>query len=250
VFKEINVDPVPFNVPSYPTILLPADLGAIFKIRPDTVFTDTAGTIPANYGQGVARVNSLNNPAAWMQQTVEAECPIFGRMPKNGRRNRLIYSELFTDAAWAKTNMNVSETTDSTDPFGQTNATYIAPTNVSGEHFIAASSGLSIPAGTHNLAFYVKPDTMSRVYLRCTAGGTTRLLIVDSSFGNITSNTGFTNPLVQTLTGGWLRISVTVTISSPATANQMMQIGVASLQNLTFTGDGQPEHDSPYLSAR
>jgi hypothetical protein len=74
-----------------------------------TMFQDTAGTNPVTAtGQSVARINDKSGRGNNATQATTAAQPIYGIEPFGGRRNRMLWTEDLTNAAWLNTNVTVA----------------------------------------------------------------------------------------------------------------------------------------------
>lgn len=241
--REIDVlmelEEIDAVIPSMPAILKSTDVGYIFKVEPSKVFTNTAGTTNATYGDEVARINSKSSSSINVQQATAGIRPIFGRVPKVGRKNLFKYSNSLNNAYWVKNDLLITENvTETTDPSGTLKANLLRPTSVTGEHFFTGSASESVNSGvTVTLSFAVKPKERSQIFLRSIIGIETKLLRFDSTFGNIISNTGYSNVSIENLAGNWKKITVTITPSSTVSLSNLFQIGVLNLGNISYTGD-------------
>ena len=148
------------------------------------------------------------------------------------RTNTLTWSEAFDNAAWTKTNASITANSVAS-PSGDINADTFTDNSTNGSHALARFSTLII--GTQTASIYIKPNTLTKFYI---ANGTTGNAVCfdlstqtvegyTSGFGN-----AWTNPIIQSFTNGWFRVSATLV----ATASQTLLIGSYKVFNAASFG--------------
>ncbi len=147
------------------------------------------------------------------------------------RTNLTLWSEDFTNVAYAKTGTTVSANTTNA-PDGATSADSLVETTATGFHLISRSG---FPSGTNTLSIYAKANTRNFIYVAIFNGTSDFGAYFNLSNGTIgTINLGVT-AVIQPAGNGWYRCSVTYT-SDAAT---VLSIGIAQANGTrTYTGDG------------
>ena len=133
-----------------------------------TVFTDSAGTIPAVLEDPVGKILDKSGNGKHATQSTAASRPTL-----SARVNLLTKTEDFSDAAWTKGNATVTANT-TTAPDGTTTADTIVEDTATSTHSI--DQGASVSASTsYTVTVFAKPALGSRnIYIQInTAGGTT-----------------------------------------------------------------------------
>ena len=175
--------------------------GAWYEPSTTTCFTDTGGTTPATYGDGVAYLQDLSGNGNHATQVTAGARPILARVPEGGRRNLLEKTEQFDDAYWGKVGATVTANA-TTDPFGNSTAEKITTTDVN----IGVFRTLTAP-GTHTWSVYAKADTANFLLFRTSN-------VPEDTYFNLatgavaTSNANHTAS-IQSIGSGWYRCAVT-----------------------------------------
>jgi len=158
-------------------------------------------------------------------------CPSLLLEPQ--RTNLITYSEDFADASWAATNSNV-EASNEVSPIGNLDATKIIPTTVSGVHQIRVN--LSTVDGTFTQSIFAKQGGYKNILLwdDTTSSGIGVNLDDLSIFRN--QNTLGYN--IESLIGGWVRISVSYSLASQTLLSGIYIYDNSPTPQITFSGDG------------
>jgi hypothetical protein len=132
-----------------------------------TMFTDTTGTTPATVGSAVALLLDKSGNGINATQATLAARPILGRVPSVGRRNLLVRTEEFDNAAWTKTfsgagSAPVVTANAGTDPLGGTTAERVVFTLPSGAaigDISLLTQAFTYTAGNHIFSVWVRSNT-------------------------------------------------------------------------------------------
>ena len=172
------------------------------------VFTNTAGTTPATWGNSVARIDDQSPNGRNAVQASAALRPLLGRAPAAGRRNLLRHTENLADAYWSTIN-DLTVASEGNGVFRLNDAVDATPRR----YAIRASSGNGMmPEGPRTVSVDVKAGTISSVILSQQASGT-QGIGVNSAVFNMTSGefsfigAAFVETSVTALPDGWFRIS-------------------------------------------
>ena len=146
--------------------------------------------------------------------------------------NLASYSEQFDNAAWTKVNATITANSI-TAPNGTTTADTFTDNSTSGSHALARFSTLTI--ATQTVSIYIKPNTLTKFYIA--NGSTGNAVCFDLSTEAVEgytngSGNAWTNPIIQSFTNGWFRVSATLV----ATASQTLLIGSYKVFNAASFG--------------
>lgn len=152
-------------------------------------------------------------------------------------KNKLLYTQQFDNAYWAKTRTTVTADTTAA-PDTTTTADSLIETAVASTHVIARS--LNYTAGvTYTLSVYVKPIGARnvRVDLPSAVFGGTTAAFFDITAGTVISTTGSPVATITDAGNGWFRCTVTktATVSTGASLNIYIVTGTTTT---SYTGDG------------
>jgi len=141
-----------------------------------------------------------------------SSCPRLILEPQ--RTNAITFSESFDNAAWSKLNATISANA-ATSPDGYTNADFIIPTVTNGIHSVF--SGASVSSGTHTLSVFAKKGVYKNllVWFDGHSGGVDVNLDTLAVFRD-QNNSGYK---IENYGNGWVRISVTCTVSVASPPN-------------------------------
>jgi hypothetical protein len=173
-------------------------------------------------------------------QATLAARPILGRVPSVGRRNLLVRTEEFDNAAWAKTSATVTANTTA-DPNGIVTADSLIETATSDRHFIRVTQN-PLANTTYTLSIYAKSLSGNRfLQIALVDGGTGKFGSFDIENGVLgaVQDSGVTRQIVS-LGNGWFRCSISYTMSATPGTNQNVDILLSSsdIRAQTYLGDG------------
>ena len=191
------------------------------------LFTDTAGsTVATTFGQGVGRVVDLSSSANVATQSTGASKASTARHPVGGRRNLLIQTEDFTNAAWTK----VATTAPQIDRITENSAT--------SEHQLQTLASFSIVSGiTYSLSGEFKAGERNRVRLGAgSAGQLPARAIFNLLDGTVVNTDAGGTASVDSLGDGWYRCKVSAACTSTTTTD--IEINLVSTGTTTnYAGD-------------
>ena len=149
-------------------------------------------------------------PGYHATQATAAKRPTYGIHPFGGRRNLLVYSEDFSNAAWVKSNISLSPATDILG----IPATTFTSTNT---NFALVSRAATLTAGAHTFSFLFKAGTapVAWIELRDFTGSTygNGFTYFDSAT-EVISGTAAAGVSAEAVAAGVWRISLTTTIAA------------------------------------
>ena len=184
--------------PFHPSILFSSGEQGVWYDPSDltTMFQDTAGTIPAAYGQPVGLIRDKSGNSNHASQATATARPTLGRMPVGGVRNLIVSSEDLTAPVWGSV--------VSPDTFAQ-----LEPDGFTRVSFTAVSSDRRQPRLQSNVFSGITTGEVRyiRGLFRPGPGITTIAL-------GVGGNSQFTLAAYNTQTG----IATTYTVSNPGTA--------------------------------
>ena len=137
------------------------------------------------------------------------------------------WSEDFTDAAWSKTNINVTANA-TTAPNGTLTAEKIIATNTTAQHFIDQGALIGVGA-IYTFSIYAKASEYTTMALRENSLG--QVAVFNLSTGIPTPNVNL-NPVMVDVGNGWYRCSV-----SRQNGQSQLNIRIHPNQEASFTGD-------------
>jgi|TARA_R100000149_G_scaffold30441_1_gene11692 hypothetical protein len=147
--------------------------------------------------------------------------------------NLITYSNGFDDSSWGKTNVTVTENSE-TSPDGTNNAWLLQVTSDNDRHYLRVGGSTT---STVSISIFAKKGTTDYAYFFC--GGTTNIqAIFDLSDGSVTdsgaigSGSSFTSASSVSLGNGWYRLQISGTFSSPPDN----RIGILPYYQSTFNG--------------
>jgi len=150
------------------------------------------------------------------------------------QENLFLYSNDFTNAYWAKSNITLtSNAVDS--PIGTLTATKLVETAVSGIHLVQkGATAVPLPI-TRNASIYLKAGERTQVYLDYNFGFGYKNTIVDLSSGSIVSSTFTNTPTLTDEGDGWYRFDYYETNTS--TSVTPLRVFIYN-GGISYLGDG------------
>jgi hypothetical protein len=194
-----------------------------------TLFQDTAGTTPVTApGNTVALINDKSGNGNHATQSILASRPTYAVVPATGRRNLLVRTEEFENAAWAlggaggTVSVNVTQA-----PNGTTTADKIA---YSSGNFTRRRQDATVTLSSQvTFTCYMKQSDWRYGYL-LVFDTANRIVYADLELGIITSTSGGATGSILSIGNGWHRVSLT--IFAAATLTQCF-VGAANAPNRT-----------------
>jgi hypothetical protein len=204
---------------------------------------------------GTNATGSLDNisvkelPGFHATQATAAARPTYGIVPAGGRRNLLLRTEEFDNAAWTKSSATVTANA-AVAPDNTSTADKLVETASNSSHHINAPRTLY--DGQHTYSVYAKAGERSALFWRLfKASNDWAVAVFDLSNGVVSqtangSDSTFTvvSSEIESVGGGWYRCSITAT--SPATttipvihvANAPSGLAFNGFGEMTYLGDG------------
>jgi hypothetical protein len=174
-------------------------------------------------------LTSASNDVARFDYNPATLAPL-GLLIEESRTNLLTYSADFGDAAWSKSETNVS-TNSTLAPDGTTSADTLTPsTNNAGHTF--SRLGIITGAGTFTDSLFIKPNGYNFVVSSADTGG---FVIFDLSNGTINSTSGGATGTITAVGNGWYRCVATRTTTGAATIQYQIRIAAGTF---SYAGDG------------
>ena len=160
-----------------------------------------------------------------------------GLLVEQQSTNLLTYSSDYTNAAWSKNGVSAI-TAASVAPDGTQTAQFLQETTANTSwHFWSQSSGVITTSTAYTLSAYFKNNGTQYAYLQFAMGGTTAQVVMDTTTGLITYNTG-SSGTVTSVGNGWYKLSITSTTSSNTGGIVYVGISRTSPTVTQYTGDG------------
>lgn len=168
-----------------------------------------------------------------------------GKTPQGGARakkNLLIYTEKFNNAAWTKTRSAITANTV-TDPNNNLLAdTFTEDTTATATHQITQID--SFVAGTiYTFSLYVKMKDNTRnirLALPLSLFSVVSAAVFNPADGTIVTTSSGTTSAIQNVGNGWYRVSVSKVCSTTGTGE--VNIGLTLGTTFSYTGDGVSGH--------
>jgi hypothetical protein len=152
-------------------------------------------------------------------QSTSASRPTYGIVPAGGRRNLLLWSEDFDNAAWALRDVSsfgsgsVANTTATLDPLGGNTADFIRENNQNNLHTV--DQNFLLTANVYTASFYCKAATRTWAYIRL-ANAVGLGAYFNLSNGTIGTVQAGVTAAITPAGNGWYRCSVTTTATTSA----------------------------------
>lgn len=245
-------------------------LGPLYVPEIALLTTDSAGSTPLTaFGQSIGmmkdkRQSVLGGTAINASQSTSGFRPIFARAPVVGVRNRLIYTEDFTNAAWVKATsgtgtLPVITANAGTDPDGGSTATRIQLSKGAGTSNTDYSTvNQTPPVNTAQMtgSIWVKTNdgtTKSVVFRIGASGESTTAVSVNGTWQRITVTGSSSSVLEISLRGDWTGTSASADLlvwhpqkelgasatdyQKVVTAYEVTEAGVDNVDHFRFDGD-------------
>jgi hypothetical protein len=205
--------------------------GTFLDFTTTQVYADTAGTDPAEVGEGIALTLDKSQGANIL------------------RRNLLAYTEEFDNAAWSKSGA-VVVANSVISPDGATTADSLAATAVASSHFILYNPGtfLAFSANSVAFSFYAKANGESVFAIReqsvTGAQAAYTLTGEGSTFAVTAGSADATTAGITNVGDGWYRCSLQISKTGATTWKDFRLFVIDSgylsgvLNTYTWTGDG------------
>jgi len=210
------------------------ETGTFLDFTTTQVYADTGGTDPAEVGEGIAFTDDKSPNDTDSTQATSTARPIFGRVPRGGRRNLLTYTEDFSNAAWAKNAATVTPHATNA-PNGTITAGKLVEITAASLHY--SHQGTNTTAGTYTYSAYMKAAGRTWAWLYAYNASTT-IAYFDLTHGVVGTVAG-SSPPTATITpagNGWYRCSIAVEMPH---SNFHVGFGASSGDNISsYTGDG------------
>lgn len=204
---------------------------------PEGCFTTSTGSTLAGPGDPVGRILDKSGNDKHPTQATAAARPIRGRHPEGGRRNKLIRTEEFDNAAWFKNEEATIAITTLTGPNGVLLWKYAAGMS---SDFQRIWQNVVNRSGNHTFQFVVKAAEYAHFHVRSGLSGTNRSVAWNLTTGEITfAHSFYTNPFIEPLGDGHYLVGATMDIV--ANSSLFFQFQPTAQENNTisqFAGDG------------
>jgi hypothetical protein len=145
-------------------------------------------------------------PGYHATQATAAKRPTYGIHPFGGRRNLLVYSEDFSNAAWTKASVTVADNAAVTPDGASSFLMY--PNTTGTNRWIYQADPVGIPAGQFTFSLYAKASGKSFIVIDPSGGGTVGAYF-DLSSGTIGTVAGAFAASILSVGDGWYRCSLT-----------------------------------------
>lgn len=202
----------------------------------DPRITFTRSTTATYYDQsGVLSTAAIDAPRFDYDPATLAP---LGLLIEEQRANLLTYSEVFSDAAWTKTNSSITANTIIA-PDGALTGDKLVEDTATGSHSLVRS--VSFVSGTaYSLTFYAKASERNRVNLQFPSTAFTSALNVNFDLlnGTIISTPAAATASIVNVGNGWYRCQASASATATITANVTVIRLIQSGTNTSYTGDG------------
>jgi hypothetical protein len=162
-----------------------------------------------------------------------------GLLIEESRTNSALYSELFSNAAWVKSNTGVTADTD-ISPAGTTTADKLFENTANTSHFVTCAATSFISGTTYTFSVYAKfAGRFLRVLLPSSAfPASNRSATFNLQTGEIAAESGVTASAVL-INNGWYRCSISVAATISTTGGAGVSLSTTLATGLeVYTGDG------------
>ena len=154
--------------------------------------------------------------------------------------NNMVFSQQYTNAAWANTAGNVIDNY-TTSPDGGNNASVIFQTNGSSSDQVLKQAAGATSSTTNTISIYVKKLNYDFVRIVGANFGTTQYATATFQFSNVTYVAGavaggwaITSSSYQLLPNGWYRLVLVINTPTPSTCG--LWVGPSNSQSLPIVG--------------
>ena len=162
-----------------------------------------------------------------------------GLLIEESRTNSALYSELFSNAAWVKSNTSVTADTD-ISPAGTTTADKLFENTANTSHFVTCAAVSFTSGTTYTFSVYAKfAGRFLRVLLPSSAFPVSnRSATFNLQTGEIAAESGVTASAVL-INNGWYRCSISVAATTSTTGGAGVSLSTTFATGLeVYTGDG------------
>lgn len=202
----------------------------------DPRITFTRASTATFTGQnGLLQTAAINAPRFDYNPTTLAP---LGLLIEEQRTNLLTYSEIFSDAAWVKTNSSITANIV-VAPDGALTGDKLVENTATASHQLTRS--VSFVSGTaYSLSFYAKASERNRVNLQFPSAAFTSALNVNFDLlnGTVISTAAGATASIINVGNGWYRCqasaSATITTTTNITTIRLIESGTTT----SYTGDG------------
>lgn len=192
-----------------------ADLGSGISLLLPLIGTTQAALKKVDKGTGPLSFTRATTATRLNPDTNLIEAVASGDLREDGRQylNRLLYSEDFSKANWVPyTEGSVSGLVPSPD--GKMNAYKFSASAVNLRQGIYQGVGGITYGSNIILSYHLKKGNVRYIVLGSGAGPTWKVCTFDFDSGAVVHTSGATAVSVTPLTGGWFRVSITITTDS------------------------------------
>jgi hypothetical protein len=154
--------------------------------------------------------------------------------------NLAVFSQDISNAAWVKTNLNITGIPPFSDvavaPDGTTTADKMIDTIATAIHRVSRT--LSSVAGvSYNISVYLKAGERTFAQIQSNITGTPQIMNVNLTTGVIVSNS-FSNANLVSVGSGWYRFDYTSVAAGGSTSVLLVSMQLTSGGSITYLGDG------------
>jgi hypothetical protein len=213
-----------------------AETGTFLDFTSSQVYADTAGTDPAEVGEGIAFVDDRSPNDVDATQSTSTARPIFGRVPVGGARNFQTFSQDFTQ--WTTPQEFSGNSSLGLD--GTMSASKISRVSGGSDGTLVRTGFVFAGAGiTRTLSVYAKHDGVASL-------GTLSVVLDHSGTGGYPFGGSFSNSIFDTVNGTVIQgVNVTATIEDAG--DGWWRCSVSS--TTTVSGTATPGFSAPFGSA-
>jgi hypothetical protein len=201
-----------------------------------TILLQSAGATNAiRFGSNAVGVSVLDNisvkelPGFHATQSTTTARPILARIPEGGRRNLLVRTEEFNDAAWVKNAATVTANAG-TAPDSTTTADKVAATGTGSQNVFISAPNVVLTATAHTTSIYAKAAELSWVRVADASTGSPRRAWFNLSGGTVGTVEAGLTASIAAVGDGWYRCSITYTAGTTSSGSSF---GVSNADNTT-----------------
>jgi len=227
--------PITYEITSTDGAPIPAlDLNFITSAFPSTITFTRASS--ATYFDSIGTLQTASNDVARLDYNPVTLAPR-GLLIEEQRTNVLTYSAEFDNAAWSKNECTITANAI-VAPDGTSAGDKIVESVNNTTHWVFVNPSYT-SGTTYNASVYAKAGERTQIHLQ--VGGTSAFgaltnAIFDLSTQTVVSSSNSPTTSITDVGNGWFRLTVSKTAT--ATASPQLQIGLASGNTSTYTGDG------------
>ena len=200
------------------------------------VFTDTAGTTPATWGNSVARINDQSPNERNAVQASAALRPLLGRAPVDVR-NMFRHTDAFENVVWEKTRISVQANV-AIAPNGSATADKLIETAETGTKSVLQNNAL-ISGQTYTQSVYAKRGELNTLQIASSTGFPTSYVNFNLETGQIVGS-GNLAATIEDVGDGWYRCAVTATADTTTSGGRFVIVLTRGQDSRlpSYTGDG------------